>query len=109
LQGYGALGHSRAIPVRPWLWKLKEDPLQYLWKRGYDDGANSQNVHLARAAIASFEAAIWTELQQVERALYTELTHLDARVINVVYRLAMEQAQLGIIVLRYNSRQLIEQ
>jgi hypothetical protein len=95
------------MPVRPWFWKLKEDPLQYLWKRGYDDGANSQNVHLARAAIAPFEVAIWAELQQVEPALHTELTHPDSGVITVVYRLAMEQAQLGVIV-RYNSRQLTE-
>jgi hypothetical protein len=108
LDDYRALGPLRNIPVHPWFWKLKEDPLDYLSKRGYRKRPEPQNVHLTRAALAP-EAAMWQELQQVEHALrFVELSDMDSGAVNTVYRLAMEQTDLRIVIVRYNNCQSIE-
>jgi hypothetical protein len=108
LDDYGALGPPRNIPVHPWFWKLKEDPLSYLRRWGDRKRPEPQNVHLAREALAPFEAAMWQELQQVEHALRVDLSHMDSGPVNAVYRLAMEQAFPRIVYVRYNDCQSLE-
>jgi hypothetical protein len=77
--------------------------LDYLQTRGYRKKPEPQNVHLARAALAPFEAAMWQELQQVERALRAELSDLNAGAADNIYPVAMEQAELRIVYGRYKG------
>jgi hypothetical protein len=105
LSGYGALGPPRNIPTHPQFWRLKEDPKRYLRSRWEGGNGNAQNLHLARAALAPFEAAMWKELRQVERALSTALMDLDSGVAHTVYQHAVRKAQWVIADVRYNDRQ----
>jgi hypothetical protein len=103
---FGEFGAPTKPPIRPRFWKVRLDPKQYLWRYGLDN-QNTQNVHLARAAVVPFEQRMSVEFDRAEATLRDKLTPLGAAA-ELAYQQALEKAYLHIVWSRYGGIQSME-
>jgi hypothetical protein len=101
---FGSLGPPAKLVERPEFWKLTLEPVKYVERYRFSDLPDTQNMHLARAAIAPFEARISKEYRAVEIALRDALARFGSSG-DTQFRAALEIARDHIAWQRYRGIQ----